>query len=80
MKKLYLVGSEGECGEIQGMFTDGCLLLDFWSCNDADWRTEYFNGVMNELGYEVTDPPASLADKLEKQLIKKCKQEWGYDG
>lgn len=48
--------------EAQGVFKDGNLIAA-WSMNDADYRSEYFNGFMNKLGIKVTTKRASLEEK-----------------
>jgi hypothetical protein len=65
LKTLYLVHLDSP--EVQGMFDASGKLLDWWFCNDADWRGEYFSGVMARLGYVVH---VSRAPKLQKQLAK----------
>ncbi len=54
MKKLFIVYCESED------YGEGDLFLDaegntlaFNSCNDADWRHEYFNGILDSVGVKV---------------------------
>ena len=75
---IYIVYSEGECGEIEGAFDARENILDIWSCNDATWRNEYFSGFLAKVGIEVvTNVPEKLRAKLEKKLVKYAKKEWG---
>ena len=74
MTTLYVVYSGGECGELQGVFTEREDLLHFWSCNDATWREEYFNGLMEKIGFTTKEPTGPLYNRLEKKLIKHCKK------
>jgi hypothetical protein len=78
MINIYIVYSEGsKCGEIEGVFDADENILDVWSCNDAQWRNEYFAGFMDKLGIEVHYPAETIRAKLEKKLIEHCKKEWG---
>jgi hypothetical protein len=69
MKPLYWIFLEDE---YEGMFDDKGKLLDYWHCNDASWRVEYFNGLMAKLGYEVVciRDGHPLYKKLRTKLTK----------
>ena len=54
------------------MFDEKHELLDYWYCNDAQWRHEYFDGFMEKLGVKVL---TNLPKVLEKKLKKKLKEE-----
>ena len=69
MRTIYIIGIE-DVGEVEGAFDDKGELLDTWCCNDATWRHEYFEGLMNALGVTVADPPKRLRSKMEKKLRK----------
>lgn len=28
-------------------------ILGYWTCNDAKWRNEYFNGVFDKIGVTI---------------------------
>lgn len=67
MRTFYLVSvTSDEVGEVQGFFEDG-KLVHSWDCNDGNWRGEYFDPILEELGAEViySDDP-----KLEKKLVE----------
>jgi len=72
MKKIYFVNYCDEF-EAQGMFDDKGKLLDGWSCNDGNWRGEYFDGFLKELGI-VVDYSKSDDPKLVKKLYKMLAQ------
>lgn len=68
-KKLIHVSiCDDDVGEVEGMFdADTEELLGAWCGNDARWRSEYFNGFMGILGFDVgysEDP--KLIKKLKK--------------
>lgn len=70
MKTIYIIGIEDEVGEVEGAFDDKGELLDTWCRNDATWRHEYFNGLMETLGIDVKPPSKHLRAELEKKLIE----------
>ncbi len=57
--------------EVEGFFDENGKLLDYWYCNDADWRGEYFNPVFRKLGIDIKGPPDPLYSKLQRKLRKK---------
>ena len=71
MIKIYKAHSDTH--EAEGMYTESGALLDFWSCNDAHWRDEYFNEFMSALGIEVRQASSVLNTKFEAFVQK----EWG---
>jgi len=76
MKTIYFIYSEGECGEVNGVFDAEENILGYWSCNDATWRNEYFSGFMAKLKIKcVEDMPDKLQQHLEKKLIAHMKKE-----
>lgn len=61
---------DDDAGEVEGMFMNG-KLLHWWSGNDANWRNEYFEPLMKELGYTVKhsqDP--KLKAILKKDVLR----------
>lgn len=71
MRKLYLAYPEDDL--IEGIFDADGTLLDAWSPNDANWRSEYFNPFMRKLGFEVCEAPEWMEDKLREHAM----QLWG---
>lgn len=69
MRTIKYVYTE-EYGEIEGMFDENDELLGAWSCNDANWRDEYFSEFMEKLGIKVI---YSSERKLVKKLVKHFK-------
>jgi hypothetical protein len=49
--------------EAEGVFDEKGVLLDCWSCNDANWRGEYMNGFMKKLGIAVKTMGANEKQK-----------------
>lgn len=71
MKTIYIIFSEGKAGECQIVFNDKLKVMDGWSCNDATWRGEYFNGLLEDFGVKVKSSHPSLTDKVvEKAALK----------
>lgn len=52
MTIIYIIYTE-RYGENDLVFDSKFKCIDGWSCNDATWRGEYFNGMMKKLGVEV---------------------------
>lgn len=74
MKTIYIhYVCDEDIGECQGMFDDAGKLLDGWSCNDGDWRGEYFDGFMEKIGIKVKELPA----KFKKDALKQLKEHFG---
>lgn len=78
-KTLYNSSFEGgNIGEADGFFeiVDGKVeLVDCWSCNDAMWRDEYMNGILEWAGVKLERLPVKYKREAEK-LIEKA---WGLD-
>lgn len=49
-------------GECEAMF-DGDRLIDGWSLNDAQWRSEYLSGLMRYLGVIVINREPTESDR-----------------
>lgn len=73
MPILYHVAlCDDEVGEVEGFFDESGSLLASWCLNDANWRGEYQNSLLNSLGYNVY---FSDSEELEQKL----KASWlGY--
>jgi hypothetical protein len=71
VKVIYIESSCGEGGECQGAFDEEGNLLSIWSSNDADWRHEYFDGMMAQLGIEVRH------GRFEQALEAEAINLWG---
>ena len=54
-RTIYIVSEfeHDELYEAQAVFDEKGRLLGAWFCNDANWRSEYFDGFMAELGIVV---------------------------
>lgn len=82
MKKIYLFSNdvdaedddENALGEYEAFFDDNKKFLAGWSLNDAQWRDEYMDGLMQALGYEVVIVPADKEDEYKTLVLK----EIGY--
>lgn len=77
--RIYIIYSEGSAGEVEGAFDFCGNLLDFWSCNDASFRTEYFRGFLEKLGVEIVRPTEKQRENLERILEKAAKEAWGIE-
>lgn len=72
MKKLYHVYTTW-FGEMEFFFDGRGKLLHYWALNDANWRSEYMDPLMEALGYQVhsveaTDP--RFEKKVKDVLIE----------
>ena len=63
LKKVYSIFSMAY-GESDVLFDENDKIIDWWNCNDASWRSEYFSGVLAFFGYEDAD----VSDKKRKKL------------
>lgn len=71
MKTIYHVYiCDDDVGEVEGMFDTDGKLLGTWSNNDGNWRGEYFDPFMKELGIEVKD------GSRNRKLIKALRDTW----
>ena len=75
MKTIYIISVCNDYGEADFVFDEEGIIIDFWANNDADWRHEYFNGFMEELGINVLNE-APKRMKLEEKAKRKMKQDW----
>ena len=67
MKPVYVVSIEDdEVGEVQGMFDEDFKLIDYWSLNDANWRSEYFEGILNHFGYE-----GKSSNQIQRKILER---------
>lgn len=73
MRNIYFVDLESdETGECQGMFDEDGNLLGMWASNDGNWRGEYFDGFLRELGIKV-----NYGNKFNDELEKIAIEMWG---
>jgi hypothetical protein len=67
MKEITIVYvCDGIVGEAQGVFDKNNKLIGAWSCNDGDWRGEYFNPFMEKLGIKVNDGEEATQNQLQQ--------------
>lgn len=62
-------------GENQGMFDASGQCLGWWSCDDADWRGEYFSDFMGKLGIEIVGDSEMKEQGLDPKKLKKQLKE-----
>ena len=62
--------------EYEGMFDEEGTLIDYWHCNDATWRGEYFDGFMEKIGVEII---YRAPRNLEKKMVDQLKEIAGAD-
>jgi hypothetical protein len=63
----YVYLEDDDVGEVEGFYKEDKLLAT-WCLNDANWRAEYMNPLLERLGFEVELPPedSNLYDKLKE--------------
>lgn len=71
MKIIYFSDYEGDLGEAQAMIDEDGVILDYWWSNDGQWRGEYFDGFLRELGIKV-DYSGKFDDVFETRLEADC--------
>jgi hypothetical protein len=72
MKNLFFVSIDDEF-EAEGFFDDEFEFIDGWSGNDGVWRGEYFDGLIDHLGYKVIY--LNHKDKQYKMMQKRLKEK-----
>jgi hypothetical protein len=81
MRQIINVNLCDDLGEYGGMFekvsSKEYVLIDIWSSNDANWRGEYFSGILSHFDIEEVTPTARERKKLEKLLHEKAEEYWG---
>jgi len=72
MKKVYIISAESPF-EFQAAFDEDFKCLDAWSMNDANWRNEYFSGMMQKLGIVTLECFQGLIKpKKQQELMNKA--------
>ncbi len=65
LKKLYFVNVDNDdVGEVEGFFDERGSHLASWSVNDASWRGEYMNRLLQALGFAVVAGTKNHEEKL----------------
>lgn len=73
MKKAYIMYCCDDNGEYQLWFDETKNLISGYFCNDANWRSEYFDKIFKQLGVEIETL------KYDKKIAKKSsKSLWGF--
>lgn len=71
MSKVIYIEYTEEVGEVQGAFDENGDLIHIWSMNDANWRNEYLDPILEHFDIEVRS--GVYVDKL----IAEAKALWG---
>ena len=66
-----------ESHEAEGMFSLDGTLIDAWSCNDANWRNEYFGTFMKAVGVIVMPLPKQLKEPADRAICAHF--GWDYE-
>lgn len=74
MKTIYIQYIESP--EAQGVFDDKLNLLDVWSCNDADFRHEYFTPFLRQLDIAVETPTTKQEKVMQKKIEEYIEENW----
>lgn len=70
MKTLQVESYHGEYGEGDAYYADG-VLISFIDHDDANWRHEYFNPIMEKLGIKVEE--GVISDEQLNQDIEELR-------
>jgi hypothetical protein len=76
MKKIYHAFCE-IFGEQDFFFNEDFKLIHWWDKNDATWREEYMNPLMEKLGIKINN--IELTDKRVYSIIKDVLISCGAD-
>ncbi len=74
MKKIYHI-NVSVIGEQDFFFDSKGKILAYWDCNDANYRSEYMNPLLNKLGYEVIE-----SEWNDKRFLPSIKEALSYQG
>lgn len=77
MKIVYYFSSDKPF-ECEAMFDEKGKLLGCWSCNDANWRNEFFDDFLEKLGIEVLPLPKKYRKKAIEQIRENFGPDWRY--
>ena len=66
----HVVLCDDEVGEVEGFFDESGSLLATWSLNDANWRNEYHNSLIEALGIRVEQGGSGLEALLKAEWEK----------
>lgn len=72
MKLFFVYTCDEIIGEVQAVFDESDKMLGCWSNDDANWRNEYFDPFMRELGFTCV---CRAPTKKELQLMR---ESFGY--
>lgn len=69
-KKLYVMYCEDE-GEYELWFDENKKCVGGYFCNDAMWRSEYFDGIFESVGIEIKTLKydEDIANKARKKMF-----------
>lgn len=76
MKKVYILSTidsdalMADFGEAQFAFDENLNPIGWWSLDDADFREEYFSGMMGKLGIEVLVDHPKVSSLIRKEAKK----------
>lgn len=70
MNLAFVFISDDETGEVEGVFdaTTG-KLIHWWACNDAMWRSEYFDPFLEAIGCKIVKPTRAMIAALRRDVI-----------
>lgn len=75
MQTIYHVNCDNDLGEF--FFNDKFEMLSYWDSNDASWRGEYMNPLLEQLGFKVKK--LSPKDKRVWDIVKNTLIKCGVD-
>lgn len=78
MKKIiyfqfFCTDELGECDSFFEIVNGKLVCIAAWSCNDANYRSEYMNSLFSYLGVVIGKLPKKYGKKAEKLL----RERWG---
>jgi len=60
---------DNDVGDVEGFFDEAGNLIHSWAMNDASWRSEYMDPLLEKLGIRVVGGDS-------KELEAKLKEHW----
>lgn len=74
MRTVYTYYSEEEYGEVQAFFDEKFKIITAWSCDDANYRSEYMDPLFEAVGVKMVHLPANKFEMADKAI----KKEFGF--
>lgn len=70
IKIYHVILEDDDVGECEGFYAEDEKLITQWSLNDAHWRGEYMESLLEYLGAVVKEGDKKLHTKFKKEMME----------